>query len=180
MDAYDFVRVNHSEHYRGPDMDGYHPGETFDTNMIEGMWSNVKAKVTPRQRTYKAMPWKLLEFLWHWKHKRDRWYSMVKCLEKTHFSSTINRTGVPTIRIPASRRDDAVGLPTRAPGEYRRQRPLLTPEATEGIQEQAEGEEVLVTGAHDEESPEERARTLHELGTALAAIQGVRRRHEDN
>ncbi|ORZ03981.1 hypothetical protein BCR43DRAFT_536817, partial [Syncephalastrum racemosum] len=72
MNAYDFVCVNHSEHYRGPDMDGYHPGETFDTNMIE---------VTPRQRTSEAIPYKLLEFLWHWKHKRDRWYSMVKCLE---------------------------------------------------------------------------------------------------
>jgi hypothetical protein len=55
------------------------------TNMIESMWRPLKASIPPAHRTMKAMPAKLVSYLWHDLNKRNLEESMIWCLRTVTF-----------------------------------------------------------------------------------------------
>ena len=65
--------VNHSVNFSTTDQvrQNNTAGE-INTNIVEGMWREVKDLVTPRYRTKKECPKKLLEYLWRWYNKEQQ------------------------------------------------------------------------------------------------------------
>jgi hypothetical protein len=57
----------------------------INTNMIESMWRPLKASIPPAHRTAKAMPAKLVEYLWHNTNKKNLEESMIRCLQTVSF-----------------------------------------------------------------------------------------------
>jgi hypothetical protein len=57
----------------------------INTNMIESMWRPLKTSIPPAHRTAKAMPAKLVEYLWHNTNKKNLEESMIRCLQTVSF-----------------------------------------------------------------------------------------------
>jgi hypothetical protein len=45
-----------------------------------------------RQRNAKAMPWKLIEFIWRRKHQRNPWQALIKNLSEVSFDKDSSAT----------------------------------------------------------------------------------------
>lgn len=59
----------------------------INTNVIEGLWRDVKDLVHPRHRTVKKTPIKLVEYLWRYNNRLTKWEGLERCLKRTRFET---------------------------------------------------------------------------------------------
>ena len=78
--------VNHSVNFSTTDhvRQNNTSGE-INTNIVEVMWRDVKDLVSPRYRTKRQCPKKLLEYLWRWYNHGNQWEALERCLKTVSF-----------------------------------------------------------------------------------------------
>mgnify|MGYP003434396325 FL=1 len=78
--------VNHSVNFSTTDhvRQNNTSGE-INTNIVEGMWRDMKDLVSPRYRTKRQCPKKLLEYLWRWYNHGNQWEALERCLKTVSF-----------------------------------------------------------------------------------------------
>ncbi|KAI9243245.1 hypothetical protein EDC94DRAFT_591125 [Helicostylum pulchrum] len=82
--------VNHSLSYVGRDtVLGNNTIEMINTNMIEGVWRDMKLKIDKRNYTVSNLPGKLMEYLWRRANKYNIKAGMERCLKEISFNNDI-------------------------------------------------------------------------------------------
>ncbi|CAO3645210.1 unnamed protein product [Mucor hiemalis] len=82
--------INHSVAYSGRDMVlGNNTVEDINTNMIEGVWKDIKNAIHGRNYNERDLPGKLMEFLWRRANKEYIQVGMERCLREVSFDSSI-------------------------------------------------------------------------------------------
>lgn len=82
--------INHSVAYSGRDMVlGNNTVEDINTNMIEGVWTQMKDKINRRNYNEKDLPGKLMEHIWRRVNRDHIQDGMERCLREVSFDASI-------------------------------------------------------------------------------------------
>ncbi|KAG0804913.1 hypothetical protein G6F42_019266 [Rhizopus arrhizus] len=78
--------VNHSLGFATEDQ--VHQNNTrgmINTNIIEGLWADVKREMQARHRTKLECPYRLMEYLWRYENRNQIWRALVRGLGEVSF-----------------------------------------------------------------------------------------------
>jgi hypothetical protein len=84
--VYQHQVVNHSEGFATRDQvrQNNTPG-LINTNIIEGLWADVKRYMIARHRTKVECPFRLMEYIWHYENRDQVWGGLLRGLAEVSF-----------------------------------------------------------------------------------------------